>query len=182
MADDKEPPEVDLGKFEGRRIAGTRFKLNGTGAALRVPAELNPAAMKSGEDVNVVFACKIGPVEFDPVTGTHTSLRIHILEAHGAFVDTDGVLPGVDKLIADQEERYKKMLETEAGINQFPDTDGIPVGDSQKAQGATKAAPPKADAAKKVADAKDGAKAKLSSVQGGKSDTTPAKAAAAKKS
>lgn len=164
MADDKEPPEVDLGKFEGRKIVGTRFKLNGTGAALRVPAELNPAILRHGEKVNVVFACEVGGIEFDPVTGTNTSLRFHILDAGGAYVDSDGILPNVEALINDQAERYANKMAREAGVSvPFDDTDGIPVGTAQKA---AKDAAPKADATKKVAAAKDDAKAKLQSVKG----------------
>lgn len=180
MAEKKDsPPPVKLAKMDGKEVLAVSLAIRNTGDGLSDAMMIDPVELHHGDNVDILVRGRVIDVQSPEIKDTNGVNRKHIVRAfEGIIVSSDIAEP----MLADQRARVKKRREEEAGIDQFPDTEGgISVGSVQKAAAELdgKSTPPKAaTAAKKVADAKGDAKSKLTSVQDGKAE--PSKAAAKK--
>lgn len=114
-----------LQKFEGRQVAASRISIVGAGDGLSDALDIEPIALKHGQEVQVVLRCVVRDVDHVPLKKGESSIlaRKHVLATMDATLllgDTEGAVV-VKELLADNADRIQRAKDSMAGQGRLDD-------------------------------------------------------------
>jgi hypothetical protein len=82
-------PTPALPDFEGLEVVGCRIEVRNVAGGLNDAMDVNPVMLHSGDEFDVTYRCKVGPIRHDPVDKNEPSgpqWRVHIASASRAVI------------------------------------------------------------------------------------------------
>jgi hypothetical protein len=108
-------PDVDLGKFEGKRVIGAAMTITNTGDGLSDAMELDPMKLHHGDEVVMVVRGTVVDVRHPAAKEGKGVVRKHVVKASEAIVVQGDLVDDLDKMLNESAARLSEKRMAEVG-------------------------------------------------------------------
>lgn len=123
MADAKKPKA--LPRFEGRQVAASRITVPGMGGGLNDALDVQPIALKHGQEGWGIFRWAVRDVDHVPLKkrgGTQILARHHVLVASDVMiVESDEQADALEHMMTEHANEVRRAKDSMVGQTELPD-------------------------------------------------------------